>query len=245
VRVPEVSLDFPRQWVEFTNPEDDEEIFRCDLTWLLSSWTCIFGSGCQGIVKNRPDDGCCSHGAYYSEKSDEKRVEKFARELTDEEWQFRKSGLKSGISEVEDGKRRTRRINGACIFLNRPGFAAGQGCALHLHALNVGLHPLETKPDVCWQLPVRRTYDWVTRPDDTKVLVTTIAEYDRRGWGTGGHELKWWCTGATEAHVAPDPLYKTYGPELVELMGKPAYDVLAEMCEQALAAPRIAPHPAD
>jgi hypothetical protein len=245
VRVPEVSLDFPRQWVEFTNPEDDEEIFRCDLTWLLSSWTCIFGSGCHGIVKNRADDGCCSHGAFYSEKSDEKRVDKFARQLTEDEWQYRKQGLKGGISEVEDGKRRTRRLNGACIFLNRPGFAAGQGCALHLHALNVGLHPLETKPDVCWQLPVRRTYDWIKRPDDTKVLVTTIGEYDRRGWGTGGHDLKWWCSGATEAHVAPDPLYVTYGPELMELMGKPAYDLLVEMCEQSLAGPRVAPHPAD
>ena len=243
--MPEVSLDFPRQWVEFTNPEDDEEIFRCDLTWLLSSWTCIFGSGCKGIVKNRADDGCCSHGAFYSEKSDEKRVEKFARQLTEDEWQFRKQGLKGGISEVEDGNRRTRRINGACIFLNRPGFAAGQGCALHLHALNVGLHPLETKPDVCWQLPVRRTYDWIKRPDGSKVLQTTIGEYDRRGWGGGGHDFKWWCTGATEAHVAPDPLYKTYGPELSELMGKPAYDVLVEMCEKALAGPRIAPHPAD
>ena len=243
--MPEVALDFPRQWVEFTNPEDDEEVFRCDLTWLLSSWTCIFGSGCHGIVKNRADDGCCSHGAYYSEKADEKRVEKFARRLTEDEWQFRKQGLKTGISEVEDGKRRTRRINGACIFLNRPGFEAGQGCALHLHALNTGLHPLETKPDVCWQLPVRRTYEWEKRPDDTKVLVTTIGEYDRRGWGTGGHDLKWWCTGATEAHVAPDPLYKTYGPELAELMGKAAYDLLVELCEQALKGPRVAPHPAD
>jgi hypothetical protein len=231
--------------VEFINPDDDEEVFRCDLTWLLSSWTCIFGSGCHGIVKNRPDDGCCSHGAYYSEKADEKRVEKFARQLTEDEWQYRKQGLKGGFSEVEDGKRRTRRLNGACIFLNRPGFAAGQGCALHLHALNVGLHPLETKPDVCWQLPVRRTYEWEKRPDDTKVLVTTIGEYDRRGWGTGGHDLKWWCTGATEAHVAPDPLYKTYGPELIELMGQLAYDVLVGLCEQALAGPRLAPHPAD
>ncbi|MDQ1699316.1 MAG: hypothetical protein QOG34_1179, partial [Frankiaceae bacterium] len=33
--MPEVSLDFPRQWVEFVNPDDDEEIFRVDLTWLL------------------------------------------------------------------------------------------------------------------------------------------------------------------------------------------------------------------
>ena len=243
--MPEVALDFPRQWVEFTNPDDEEEIFRCDLTWLLSSWTCIFGSGCKGIVTTRADDGCCSHGAFYSEKADEKRVEKFAKQLTNAEWQYRKQGLKEGISEVEDGKRRTRRLNGACIFLNRPGFAAGQGCALHLHALNVGLHPLETKPDVCWQLPVRRTYEWTKRPDDTKVLMTTIGEYDRRGWGSGGHDLTWWCTGATEAHVSPEPLYVTYGPELTELMGKKAYAVLAGLCEQALQGPRVAPHAAD
>src|SRR5205807_2565945 len=124
-------LDFPRQWVEFVNPDDEDEIFRIDLTWLLSSWTCIFGSGCKGIVKNRADDGCCSHGAFYAEKADEKRVEKFARDLTDDEWQYRKQGLKGGITEVEDGKRRTRRLNGACIFLNRPGFADGQGGVRH------------------------------------------------------------------------------------------------------------------
>jgi hypothetical protein len=97
------------------------------------------------------------------------------------------------------------------------------------------LHPLDTKPDVCWQLPVRRTYDRVTRPDDSEVLITTITEYDRRGWGAGGHDLKWWCTGATEAHVGAEPLFRSYGPELTELMGKAAYDVLVEMCEQAQA----------
>jgi hypothetical protein len=241
--MPEVDLNFPRQWVEFVDPTDDDQIFRCDLTWLLSRWTCIYGSGCKGILADRPDDGCCSHGAYYSDKDDEKRVKRFAKDLTGDEWQFRKQGLKVGISEVEDGKRRTRRHDGACIFLNRPGFSAGAGCALHLHALNVGRHPLETKPDVCWQLPIRRSYDRVTRPDDTEILVTSIGEYDRRGWGAGGHDLNWWCTSATEAHVAANPLFIGYRPELVELMGQPAYDVLAGMCEQALKA-RVAVHPA-
>jgi hypothetical protein len=242
--VPEVDLDFPRQWVEFVDPADADQIFRCDLTWLLSNWTCIYGSGCKGIVAGRPDDGCCSHGAHYSDKDDEKRVKRFSRELTAEEWQFRKQGLKGGITELEDGRRRTRRVDEACIFLNRPGFAAGQGCALHLHALNSDLHPLETKPDVCWQLPVRRSYERVTRPDDTEVLITSIGEYDRRGWGAGGHDLNWYCTGATEAHIASEPLYIGYGPELLELMGRPAYDVLVGMCEQATKA-RIAVHPAD
>jgi hypothetical protein len=242
--MPEVDLNFPRQWIEFVDPADDAQIFRCDLTWLLSRWTCIYGSGCKGILADRPDDGCCSHGAYYSDKDDEKRVKRFAKELSSDEWQFRKQGRAVGISEIEDGKRRTRRHDGACIFLNRPGFSAGAGCALHLHALNTGIHPLETKPDVCWQLPIRRSYDRVTRPDDTEVLVTTIGEYDRRGWGAGGHDLNWWCTSATEAHVAAEPLFVGYRPELVELMGQGGYDVLARICEQALSA-RIAIHPAD
>jgi hypothetical protein len=241
--MPEVDLDFPRQWVEFVNPEDDEQVFRCDLTWLLSRWTCIFGSGCKGIVKGRPDDGCCTHGAHFSDKDDEKKTKKFAKAMTADEWQFRDEGLKNGVTELEDGQPKTRRHKGACIFLNRPGVAAGQGCALHLHALNTGLHPLETKPDVCWQLPIRRTYDKVTRPDNTKVQVTTIGEYDRRGWGAGGHDLNWYCSGATEAHVAETALYITYGPELIELMGQPAYDVLAEICEANLAG-RFTAHPA-
>jgi hypothetical protein len=246
VRVPEVDLNFPRQWLEFSDPADAGQMFRCDLTWLTSRWTCIFGAGCHGIVPGRDDDGCCSHGAFYSDTADEKRVRRFAKELTAQEWQFRKVGRKGGISEVDDGKRRTRRHEEACIFLNRPGFAAGAGCALHLHALNTGLHPLQTKPDVCWQLPVRRTYDHVTRPDDTEVLVVSIGEYDRRGWGPGGHDLTWWCTSSTEAHVAAEPMYLTYEAELTELMGRPAYDVLAEACRAVVANKRapIAPHPA-
>jgi hypothetical protein len=100
---------------------------------------------------------------------------------------------------------------------------------------------------VCWQLPVRRTYDWVTRPDDTKVLVVSIGEYDRRGWGPGGHDLNWWCTSARSAHGAGDPVYVSYRAELTELMGQKAYDRLVELCEERLAAglPLLAPHPAD
>jgi hypothetical protein len=115
--------------------------------------------------------------------------------------------------------------------LNRPGFAGGEGCALHGYALRVGKHPLQTKPDVCWQLPVRRTYDHVKRPDDTEILLITIGEYDRRGWGPGGHDLHWWCTNATEAHNAVDPVFVSYKHELIELMGKKAYKELVRHCE--------------
>jgi hypothetical protein len=235
VPVPEVSLDFPRSWIEFTDPADEDQVFRCDLTWLTSRWQCIFGAGCQGVVEGRASDGCCSLGAHFSDRDDEKRVRKYAEKLSEADWQFAKIGRRKGIVErEEDGARRTRLVDGACLFLNRPGFPAGAGCALHAYALRVGKHPLKTKPDVCWQLPVRRTYDNITRPDDTEYLLITIGEYDRRGWGPGGHDLHWWCTNNDEAHTAADPMYLTYKDELIELMGKKAYKELVRHCEARL-----------
>ncbi|WP_407700767.1 hypothetical protein [Streptomyces endophyticus] len=247
----EKPIDFPRAWVEFPDPADDEQIFRCDLTWLTSRWSCIFGSGCQGIQAGRADDGCCTLGAHFSDEEDEKRVAENVARLTPDIWQHHDIGTETGwVSTDEDGDRQTRPYEGSCIFQNRPGFAGGAGCSLHILALKEGREPLETKPDVCWQLPVRRTYEWIERPDDTKVLQVSIGEYDRRGWGPGGHDLHWWCTSATSAHGAGDPVYVSYGPELTELMGKAGYEKLVELCEERLAAapkglPLLAPHPAD
>ncbi|MFJ2443635.1 MULTISPECIES: hypothetical protein [unclassified Streptomyces] len=244
----EKGLDFARAWVEFPDPADEEQVFRCDLTWLTSRWTCIFGSGCQGIEAGRADDGCCTLGAHFSDEEDERRVAGHVARLTPELWQFHGEGTSTGWTQTDDdGERQTRRWKGSCIFQNRPGFAAGAGCSLHILALREGREPLETKPDVCWQLPVRRTYDWIERPDDTKVLQVSIGEYDRRGWGSGGHDLHWWCTSATSAHGAGEPVYRTYRPELTELMGPAGYEVLAGLCEQRMASllPLVAPHPAD
>ncbi|MCK8677818.1 hypothetical protein [Streptomyces lichenis] len=245
----EQGLDFARAWVEFPDPADEEQVFRCDLTWLTSRWNCVFGSGCQGIQAGRASDGCCTLGAHFSDEDDERRVAGHVARLTPEMWQFHEEGTAGGgwTQLDEDGERQTRRWEGSCIFQNRPGFAAGAGCALHILALREGKEPLETKPDVCWQLPVRRTYDWIDRPDDTRVLQVSIGEYDRRGWGPGGHDLHWWCTSATSAHGAGEPVYVSYRPELTELMGKEAYDVLVELCEARLSSqlPLVAPHPAD
>ncbi|MFD7132069.1 hypothetical protein [Streptomyces sp. NPDC059894] len=244
----EKGLDFARAWVEFPDPADDEQIFRCDLTWLTSRWNCIFGSGCQGIQAGRADDGCCTLGAHFSDEDDEKRVAEHVARLTPDIWQHHAEGTRDGwVAEDEEGSRQTRPFNGSCIFQNRSGFPGGAGCSLHILALREGREPLETKPDVCWQLPIRRTYDWIDRPDDTRVLQVSIGEYDRRGWGPGGHDLHWWCTSATSAHGAGEPVYVSYRAELTELMGKAGYDRLVELCEERLAArlPLLAPHPAD
>jgi hypothetical protein len=247
--VPEVDLDFPRAWVEFVDPADDGQLFRCDLTWLTSSWTCIYGSGCAGVLEGRPDDGCCTLGAHFSEKKDEKRTLSHAKELTAQTWQYH--GTKKLVETDEEGARKTRVVDGACVFLNRPGFEGGAGCALHGLALRQGVHPLETKPDVCWQLPIRRTFDRVTRTDGSEVLVVVIGEYDRRGWGPGGHDLSWYCSGNTEAHVGREPVFRSNAPELTALMGAAGYAELARLCDQRMASGGrrgrglLAPHPAD
>ena len=230
----EVDPDFAREWVEFVDPADPLGLVRADLTWLLSSWTCVYGRGCEGVVEGRADDGCCTHGAFFADAEDQARVEGFADRLGAEHWQYAATARSLGVCEDDelDGEPalRTRTVDGACVFLNRPGFPGGAGCALHSLADRLGLHPLQTKPDVCWQLPVRRSQEWVERPDEVQVLVTSIGEFDRRGWGPGGADLHWWCTSSPAAHVGAEPLWVSYAAELTELLGAPAYAELARLC---------------
>ena len=255
----EVPLDFTREWVEFTDPADSEHRIRADLTWLCSRWTCIYGRGCHGIIKKRPHDGCCSHGAFFTDKADERLTRRAAAELTREGWQYYdeartrtkkgKASAKLDIAEQDsvgddEDRLRTRKIDGACIFLNRPGWPTGDGCALHQLAMQTGRAITETKPEVCWQLPLRREQEWVARPDETQVLVSTVTEFDRRGWGEGGHDLDWYCSGAPEAHVGLEPVYVSGRDEIVGLIGQPAYDVLADLAAERLAHGLVAEHPA-
>ena len=100
-----------------------------------------------------------------------------------------------------------------------PDSPAAPGCALHKLALDAGVPITQTKPDVCWQLPIRRAYADTTRPDGTTYQLIEIGEFDRRGWGAGGHDLDWFCTTAPAAHVGADPVYVSCRAELVELMG--------------------------
>ena len=253
--MPEVDLDFPRAWVEFTNPADESEVMRCDLTWLTSRYSCIFGQGCHGIYKTSPDVGCCTLGAHFADKEDEYRTASYVKQLDETLWQFRPEGggkvrRSDWVDVDEDGERKTLVVEydgqSACVFANREDFHLGAGCALHALAYVLEKNPLETKPDVCWQLPLRRTFRTVKRPDGTEYTEVSIGEYDRRGWGPGGLDLDWYCTGNTEAHDAPAPLYLSSAAELTELMGAAAYAELVEHCEAHLRSrSALAIHPAD
>ncbi|MET0316646.1 MAG: hypothetical protein ABW188_07450, partial [Rhodococcus fascians] len=77
-----------------------------------------------------------------------------------------------------------------------------------------------------------------------EILRTTITEFDRRGWGEGGEDLNWYCSGSPDAHVGEKPVWRSYAPELTELLGKDAYDELARHCKRREGLGLIAIHPA-
>lgn len=261
----EIKPGFARDWIEFTDPKDELEIYKCDLTWLTSYWTCIYGDGCKGVFADRPNDGCCTEGAMYSDEDDETRVSLSANSLTRDMWQFfdQARPLNSGgalrISESdEENERKTRTIDGSCIFLNRKGFEADGytgsfGCVLHHLAQKEGTHFVDTKPDVCWQLPLRRSFE-TREVGEREYSITVIGEYERLAWGDGGNDFDWYCTSNSEAHVGIQPVYLSNRTELIALLGQDIYDILAKYCDQRVAAVKelsrrqlplfVIPHPA-
>lgn len=248
----EVDVEIDREWVEFADPDDPGTVVRADLTWLMSNWGCIFMNGCPGIDENQPEDGCCLHGAFYTDKDDIKRVRQAVKRLTPDTWQYyRKTFAATMVDDTlenDDGEeepaKKTAVVDGGCIFLNRDGFAGGKGCALHAQALRDGVHPMDYKPEVCWQLPVKRDFTTEHKADGNDVEITWITEFDRSSWGAGGHDFHWWCTAAPLAHANSKMVYQSYEPELQEMLGKAAYSRLVELCELRAERGLIAPHPA-
>ena len=236
--------DGAHEWVSFEDPDEDRT-WVFDVTFLLSPWTCIFGRGCQGVLTGPSPEliqGCCSYGAHFTGEEDVARVTAAAATLTARQWQFRAAGRRLGVTKRDrEGDTVTRVIQGACIFLNRSDFHTGAGCALHVAALERGERPLDLKPDVCWQLPLRRE-DTV---DAAGHVTSTLRQWDRRHWGDGGAEFHWWCTEGPEAFVGARPVYRELQEELVELVGADIFERVAAYLDERAAGPGVPlPHPA-
>ncbi|HSL25811.1 MAG TPA: hypothetical protein VLA54_05965 [Acidimicrobiia bacterium] len=222
-------------YIAFADPDEDKT-WMFDASFLRSSWTCIYGRGCQGIYTTPTPElqqGCCSMGAWFVDDADLQNVEKHAALLTDDNWQHRrKAGERFWRRRGKDDKS-TRLVGDACIFLNRPGFGAGAGCALHLGALQAGERPLDWKPNVCWQLPLRLEEETDSHGHTTAIL----REWKRRDWGDGGKEFAWWCTDSPLAFVGGEPVYRSLRQELVELVGGRVYKLLVNQLEKGVPVP--------
>lgn len=200
--------------------DDGPVTWRFDADFLRSNWTCIWGRGCLGILDEPAEhlnQGCCSVGAEFSDDDEAPTLAAMAGYLRPEEFQFHAEARSGGI--FDDERSNTRVVDGACIFLNRPGFAGGAGCALHLHALAEEESPLDWKPSVCWQLPIR--VDWSDRGDGGEIA--EVRRWSRADWGDEGETMAWCCTEGDRAYVGAVPVIDSLAEELEEVVGSAVF----------------------
>ncbi len=214
------------RWLSIVDSTRDLWLF--DVTFLLSSYECIYGAGCRSI-EPEPDPtetlGCCVHGAHFVDDDDLESTAAYAALLREDQWQFRRRAIAKGGAfkrKKKSGDWVTRKADGACIFLNRSGFPGGPGCALHRAALEREDRPMDWKPDVCWQVPIRLDI----HTDDHGRDTVMVRAWERADWGAGGDDFNWWCIEAPEAYGGQTPLYEQAKDELTEMVGREVYDLL-------------------
>lgn len=202
--------------VAAVDPVDGTE-WSIDRDFLASHWMCIWDRGCPGIGDTPAPElglGCCSEGAELLDEDEAMRISALAAFCDPAHFEHHDVAADQGV--FADAERRaTRVVDGACIFSNRPGFSGGHGCALHISALAAGESPLDWKPSVCWQLPLRveRGVAADGRP------VATLRRWRRDDWGSGGRAMASWCVESTAAYLAPDPVIDRLATEIVAIVG--------------------------
>lgn len=224
-----------REWISILDPSDHHDRYLFDVTFLLSTYQCIYGRGCPGIGTTVDWTlGCCAHGAHYTDDDDQQRVEAAAAELGPAQYERLAVAGRVGVSASVPGstERRTRVRDGACIFLNR---GRRPGCALHHLAVDRGEHPMTYKPEVCWIVPLRREVAEDTADDGRPRYTTTITSYDRGAWGPGGADFGWWCTESAQAYTAAERVYLTMAAELIAMTSPAVYDELVAELERRVA----------
>jgi hypothetical protein len=203
---------------------DGDTVWRFDVEFLLSRWRCIWARGCLGIGSEAAPElglGCCSVGAEMGDQDEARLISALGATLEPARFQHHAEAGEGGVFS-DDTRTTTRVVDGACIFLNRPGFAGGDGCALHLAAIDAGESPIEWKPSVCWQLPIK--VDWEPGVGDTEVA--TVRHWTRADWGEDGETMAWCCTEGSLAYVGEQPVIETLRPELEAIAGA---TVMAEL----------------
>lgn len=203
---------------------DGGTLWRFDAAFLRSNWTCIWGRGCQGILPQPAEElgqGCCSMGADLDGEQEAMNIAALAATLDPARFQHHPEAEAAGV--LAGGEQAaTRVVDGACIFLNRPGFPGGAGCALHLEALHTGEDPMDWKPSVCWQLPVK--VDW--EPGEGGTEVATVRRWSRADWGAEGETMAWCCTEGERAYVGETPVVESLAGVLEALVGPTVHEEL-------------------
>ena len=221
---------------------DGEVTWTFDADFLNSNWTCIWGRGCLGIHDDPSEElqqGCCSVGAELDGEDESRLISALAAMIDPALFQFHDASVEGGVFANEKATN-TRVVDGACIFLNRTDFHLGAGCALHVGAVQADERPMDWKPEVCWQVPVRYHYE----TDETGHTTFILREWKRRDWGEGGAEFHWWCTEDPEAFVGHERVVDSLEDEIRGLVGDEVYELLVDHLDDRATGTVFLPHPA-
>jgi hypothetical protein len=210
---------------QFVVIDEDDDLGETPVTWrfdrafLTSNWSCIWGRGCQGILDRLAPElnpGCCSEGAALVDDFDAMDVAANAASIPQGRWQH---ATVDPLERRDDGRWYTKVVDGACVFHNRPGYDGGEGCALHLAAVDFGERPLDWKPNVCWQMPLKVDE---SRTVDGRII-RTVRAWSKADWGPEA-ELAWFCTESQSgAFVGDHSVLVTMHDELIELVSEDVY----------------------
>lgn len=233
----------PIDWLTFPSPDDPDKRFRVNVSFLLSNYQCIWGRGCPGLLNHSadPEAACCERGVTFVDENDFAHVSEMVGELTaadcDNIDHVRERGWyqqsKAGVPY------KTRKLGGSCIFTNRAGGAAGKpGCAFHHLAQRKGVSATETKPFICWTLPLNFSHEPAEETGGPSTMI--VSAFSADAWGgtnddeedDGRGHMGYWCIDTPDAYGGAKPVYRSLETELRKGMGDAAYERMVELLEE-------------
>ena len=141
------------------------------------------------------EQGCCSYGAHFTDDDDRARRRGARPPLLERRTSgsSRKKAAQAGRPDLRQQGRRDRQPRRRRrLHLPQPARLPRRRRLRPARGRRSrrGESIVDWKPEVCWQVPLRRV-------DDTDVyghVTSTVREWKRRDWGAGGDEFHWWCT---------------------------------------------------
>jgi len=238
----------PLDWLTFSMPDEPGRQYRINVSFLLSNYRCIWGSGCQGLLNRGvdPEAACCERGVTFIDADDFAHVEQMVEELTPDDCDNLDHVRDRGWYQASQSGRpyKTRKLGGACIFVNRSGGPAGKpGCAFHHSAVRQGKHPSETKPFICWSLPLNFSEEAPDEPGGPATKI--VSAFTADAWGgtdddeepDGRGHMGFWCIDTPDAYRGDRPVYRSLEVELRKELGDAVYERLVELLD-AIEKPR-------
>jgi hypothetical protein len=233
----------PVEWLTFPDPDDPDHQFRVNVSFMLSNYECIFGRGCPGLMDTQaaPDLGCCHRGVTFFDDDDFAHVSKMVDQLAAEDCDNLDHVRTRGwyLTSPSGKPYKTRKVGGACIFDNRVGGATGKpGCAFHHLAARSGLHHSDTKPHICWSIPLNFSAEDAEEPGGRTTMI--VSAFTADAWGgtdddeepDGRGHVGYWCIDTPDAYRGASPVYRSLEHELRKGMGDAGYEAMAELLDR-------------